>query len=378
MLSTAWFCVLGLMLVFYVVTDGFDLGVGILSLLTRDVSERDQIAQSIGHVWDANETWLVVLGGGLFGAFPAAYATLLSDLYVPVMALIASLILRGAAIEFRHAATRKRFWDIVFGVGSLMAALSQGVILGRVITGLAPGALNAGFTAVTAIGVVSGYCLLGATYLVKKTTGQLERDARRFTLASVSTTVCAAIVLSAGTMIFSPVGHDRWAESNVFHVLVLLACVAIVAFAYIVLSVQTGSHRGPFRGAVTLFLVSFAGLAVSLFPDLVPGKLSIIDAASDNTTLVFMLFGIGTILPVMIGYNLYQYHVFRGKVGPDAHDETPAPVRTPARVPTRTGGAVRGLAGTSNHAAVVVGSGVRAAGSAPSSARFATRQPSEH
>lgn len=321
MLSTAWFCLLGLVLVFYVVTDGFDLGVGILSLFTRKASERDQIAQSIGHVWDANETWLVVLGGILFGAFPAAYATLLEDLYVPVMALIASLILRGAAIEFRHAATRKRVWDIVFGVGSLAAALSQGVVLGRVITGLAPGALNDSFTVVTAIGVVSGYCLLGATYLVKKTTGTLEQKARSWTLASVLTTVSAAILLSAGTMIVSPLGHDRWAETDVFHVLVMLGFVAILAFAYIVFSVQTGSHRGPFRGAITLFAVSFGGLAVSLFPDLVPGKLAVADAASDNTTLVFMLFGIGTILPVMIGYNLYQYHVFRGKVSPDAHGD---------------------------------------------------------
>lgn len=329
MLSTAWFGLIGLMLVFYVVTDGFDLGVGILSLFTRNESERDQITQSIGHVWDANETWLVVLGGALFGAFPAAYATLLSDLYVPVMTLIASLILRGAAIEFRHAATRKRFWDIVFGIGSLLAAISQGIVLGRVITGLAPGALNATFTAVTAIGVVSGYSLLGATYLVKKTSGPLEQHARGWTLASVFTTVTSAIVLSAGTMIFSPVGHDRWAESNVFHLLMALGVVAILAFAYIVSSVQTGSHRGPFRGAVALFVVSFAGLAVSLFPDLVPGKLSIIDAASDNTTLVFMLFGIGTVLPIMIGYNLYQYHVFRGKVSPDGHGHGPAP--TPRR-----------------------------------------------
>src|SRR6202000_3397071 len=110
---------------------------------------------------------------------------LLSDLYVPVMVLIASLILRGAAIEFRHAATRKRFWDIVFGIGSLLAAISQGIVLGRVITGLAPGALNATFTAVTAIGVVSGYSLLGATYLVKKTSGPLEQHARGWTLASL-------------------------------------------------------------------------------------------------------------------------------------------------------------------------------------------------
>src|SRR6202140_4875031 len=166
LLAYIWFGLLGLMLVFYVVTDGFDLGVGILSLLRSQRTDRDGMVQSIGHVWDANETWLVVLGGALFGAFPAAYAMLLSDLYVPVMVLIASFIMRGAAIEFRHAASGRRpMWDRVFGIGSLLAAASQGVILGKVITGLLPGNLNLGFVAMTAIGVVSGYALLGATWL---------------------------------------------------------------------------------------------------------------------------------------------------------------------------------------------------------------------
>src|ERR1700689_721318 len=139
LLSHAWFGLIGLMLVLYVVTDGFDLGVGILTLLRGRDGDRDLMIQSIGHVWDANETWLVALGGALFGAFPAAYALLLSSLYVPVMVLIAGLILRGAAIEFRHAAGTKRIWDMIFGLGSLIAALAQGVILGHVITGLMPG-----------------------------------------------------------------------------------------------------------------------------------------------------------------------------------------------------------------------------------------------
>ena len=130
MLGNAWFGLIGLMLIFYVVTDGFDLGVGILSLFTRREQERNLIFQSIAHVWDANETWLVVVGGALFGAFPSAYATLLEQLYIPIMLLIASLIMRGASIEFRHAAGNKRLWDLIFGVGSLLAAVAQGVVLG--------------------------------------------------------------------------------------------------------------------------------------------------------------------------------------------------------------------------------------------------------
>ncbi|MCU6433360.1 cytochrome d ubiquinol oxidase subunit II [Undibacterium sp. Jales W-56] len=319
MLTTAWFCLTGLMLVFYVVTDGFDLGVGILSLITRKESDRDQMFQSISHVWDANETWLVVVGGALFGAFPAAYAMLLQDLYIPIMLLIASLILRGASIEFRHAAGNKRIWDIIFGLGSLLAALAQGIVLGKIITGLAPGMLPAVFTAVTALGVVSGYALLGATYLVKKTTGQLEQAARRYSVASVLTTVASAIVLSAGTMIFSSIGHDRWAQPGVFNILLSLAAVAALAFLYVLYAIRVNSVRGPFRATILLFLSSFAGLAVSLFPDFVPGKLSIAEAASDSSTLIFMLLGIGTILPVMIGYNLHQYYVFRGKVAVVPH-----------------------------------------------------------
>jgi cytochrome d ubiquinol oxidase subunit II len=320
LLTNAWFCLLGLMLMLYVVTDGFDLGVGILSLLRREERERDLMTQSIGHVWDANETWLVVLGGALFGAFPDAYAMLLQDLYIPVMTLIGSLIMRGAAIEFRHAATRYRFWwDRVFGVGSLLAAVSQGVVLGKIVTGMFPGRLQAAFVALVAVGVVSGYALLGATWLVKKTTGMLEIAARRYATLAVFTTVAAAIMLSVGTLMASPVDAARWSQPGIFPLLAALAAVAVLAFCYVVYAVNTGGVLGPFAASVLLFVVSFAGLAVSMFPYLVPGRLTIAAAASDSPTLVFMLLGIGMILPVMVGYNLYQYHLFRGKVRSTQH-----------------------------------------------------------
>jgi cytochrome d ubiquinol oxidase subunit II len=320
LLSHTWFGLVGLFLVLYVITDGFDLGVGILSLFRSKEADRNLMIQSIGHVWDANETWLVVLGGALFGAFPAAYAMLLSDLYVPVMVLIASLIMRGAAIEFRHAATGTRpIWDRVFGIGSLLTAVCQGVILGKVITGMLPGVLHAGFVAITAIGVVSGYTLLGATWLVKKTTGRLETAARRYATIAVVTTVAAAIVISIGTLMLSPIGAQRWAQAGVFHVLVALAIVAALAFCYVLYSVHMNGESGPFNASMVLFVASFAGLAVSLFPYIVPGQLSIASAASNSSTLIFMLIGIGTVLPIMIGYNLYQYHLFRGKVVPVHH-----------------------------------------------------------
>jgi len=314
LLNHAWFGLIGLMLVFYVISDGFDLGVGILSLFWRKESDRDLVIQSIGHVWDANETWLVVLGGALFGAFPAAYAMLLSGLYVPIMVLIASLIMRGAAIEFRHAASRsKPFWDCIFGLGSLLAATCQGVILGHVITGMLPGSLNLGFIAITTIGVVAGYLLLGTTWLIGKTTGRLQTVARRYSVFAVIATGATAIIVSIGTAL-GPVGSGRWEQSGVLHILIPLGILAILAFAYILYSLYMGGERAPLVASVVLFAVSFAGLAISLFPYIIPGQLTVADAASDSTTLTFMLFGIGMVLPIMIGYNIYQYYLFRGKV----------------------------------------------------------------
>ena len=320
LLSHAWFGLIGLMLVLYVITDGFDLGVGILTLFRSKESERNLMIQSIGHVWDANETWLVALGGALFGAFPSAYSMILTDLYVPIMVLIASMIMRGAAIEFRHAATSsKPVWDRIFGLGSLLAAICQGVVLGKILTGLVPGHLHMSFVAVTAIGVVSGYALLGATWLVKKTTGSLEQTARRYSIMAVFTTMAAAVLVSAGTLVISPVGISRWDEHGVLHVLIGLAVLAALAFCYILYSIFTGSEHGPFAGASVMFIASFTGLAISLFPYIVPGQLTVASAASDSSTLTFMLFGIGIVFPIMVGYNLYQYHLFRGKVVPVHH-----------------------------------------------------------
>ncbi len=319
MLADTWFGLIGLMLVFYVVTDGFDLGVGILTLLRRQSADRDVMVQSIGHVWDANETWLVVLGGALFGAFPAAYALLMEHLYWPVMALIAGLIMRGAAIEFRHTVDQGPLWDKVFGIGSLIAALSQGVVLGKVITGLAPGKVALAFVVVTAMGVVAGYCLLGATWLVGKTSGMVEQWARRMSLLSAMFTVAAAAPLTLATWFRSDIGHARWSQPGVMHLLIVLALGAVAALAFIMASLYLGSSRGPFRASVALFVLSFAGLAISVFPDFIPGKLGVLEAASDSPTLAFMLIGIGLVFPVMIGYNLYQYHIFRGKLAAGAH-----------------------------------------------------------
>jgi cytochrome d ubiquinol oxidase subunit II len=315
MLANTWFVIIGLMLAFYVLTDGFDLGVGILSLFTQREDERDHIFTSITHVWDANETWLVVLGGAMFGAFPIAYATLMSQLYFPVMGLIASLIMRGAAIEFRHAATRRRAWDLVFGLGSLGAAVTQGIVLGHTITGLSHTWGDAVFVAITALGVAAGYALLGAGYLIKKTSGSLASRARAWVMTTLSATIGVAVVLTGFMLYVSDLTRHRWEAPGALPVLLSFGAFACLACMWIMYSLFVGERRGPFRGALALFLASFGALAFTLFPDLVPGRLSVQGAASDSRTLLFMLLGIGFVFPVMIAYNLFQYHAFRGEVG---------------------------------------------------------------
>jgi cytochrome d ubiquinol oxidase subunit II len=167
---------------------------------------------------------------------------------------------------------------------------------------------------VTAIGVVSGYALLGATWLVKKAVGPLERWARRLALLSAQFTVAAAIVLTAATWFDSVAVHARWFQPGAFAPLAVLGALAVLSYGWLVASLYRGREREPFRAAITLFMVSFAGLAISLYPDFIPGRLTILQAASDTLTLAFMLIGIGLVFPVMIGYNLYQYAIFRGKV----------------------------------------------------------------
>ncbi|MET0211250.1 MAG: cytochrome d ubiquinol oxidase subunit II [Burkholderiaceae bacterium] len=316
MLVVAWFGMLCVMLVFYVITDGFDLGTGIISLTLRREEERSLLFRSIAHVWDANETWLVVLGGALFGAFPAAYALILSGLYVPISAMIFGFILRGASIEFRHAAHWKPGWDLLFGLGSLLVALAQGWVLGRIITGMSADAMSLAFTAATSIGVACGYTLLGATYLVRKTGGPLASRARKLALVAVIATVAAAIVASAGTLLVSPLGRDRWDHPGVFHALLALGAIAALSFVFVLLTLVKGSTTKPFLGSVVMFLASLGGLAVSIYPNVVPGRLTLAEAASGESTLIFMLFGVGILMPVMLGYNIYQYMAFRGVIQP--------------------------------------------------------------
>lgn len=322
-LGNIWFFIIGLLLVLYVVLDGFDLGVGILSLFSCDEDRRGVMMASLGSVWDANETWLVVLGGALFGAFPLVYGVALYALYIPVMLMIFGLIFRGVAFEFHEHAVHKTPWGVAFGAGSLIAAVSQGLILGAVIGGIQVEDLRftggvwdwlQPFSLLVAIGVVFGYGLLGATFLIIKTHGEIQQ--RSFVRARF----CAWVMFGVAVVVtvLTPLLHvhiaEKWFSLPEFFYIAPLPLGAIVAFWLLIHSLNKGHEHAPFVYSLIVFLCSFAGLGASLYPYLLPPTVNIAIAAASPKTQVFMLTGIGMLLPIMLIYNGYQYYVFRGKL----------------------------------------------------------------
>lgn len=324
-LADVWFGLLGLLLVFYVLLDGFDLGVGVIALFAGD-QRRSQMMATLGGVWDANETWLVVFGGALFGAFPSVYGVVLHGLYIPITLMLFGLILRGVALEFREHAEHKRPWNRAFGVASLLAATMQGLALGALLGGIpVQGQAFVGsvwhwlspFALLTAVGVVFGYTLLGATYLIIKTEGELQQQARRVARLSGWLTVGAGIGVSLMTPLRFDYVAERWLDWPQLLWLAPLPLSAGVGFVMLLRSLRARREHMPFVWSVVIFLAAFMGLAASLYPFLVPPSITLQQAAASDKTLWFMLAGIGLLIPVMVVYNAYQYRVFRGKVSRD-------------------------------------------------------------
>lgn len=321
-LADIWFGLLGLILMLYVVLDGFDLGVGVITLISRDERDRGIMIATLGSIWDGNETWLVLLGGALFGAFPLVYGTVLHGLYVPIMALIFGLMFRAVAFEFRENARRKLPWNLAFGFGSLLAALAQGFTLGAIVSGMSiengrfTGDIMSWFSpfaVLVAVGVVCGYALLGATYLIVKTVGPLQAMSRRAAVWAAWLTVAVGIGVSLWTPFRFPYISAKWFGPDLYG-LMILPIVAGLSFLMLLHSIRRGREVAPFVWSIVIFAVSLIGLAVSLFPYMVPPNVSVHDAAAPSNTLVFMLTGIGLLIPIMLVYNGYQYLVFRGKV----------------------------------------------------------------
>jgi cytochrome d ubiquinol oxidase subunit II len=321
-LTDTWLVFLGLFLAFYVVLDGFDLGIGVVSLFVREDERRGIMMASLSSVWDANESWLVVLGGALFGAFPSVYAIVLNALYLPITVMIFALIFRGVAFEFREHSQR-RLWDFAFGIGSLVAALCQGFTLGGLIGGprVEGDRFNGGpldwlspFSVLVALGVVFGYVLLGAVYLIVKTEGDAQQHGIRTAWIAGALMLAAAAGVSAWTPIRYPFVAEKWFGGGIISAFVVPPLFALFCSAMLARALLKRHEHAPFVWSIGIFLASLIGLAASLYPYLVPRSVTAEAAASDSLTLVFMMLGIGLLIPVMITYNAYQYAVFRGKV----------------------------------------------------------------
>ena len=333
-----WSVLIATAVMLYVLLDGMDLGIGILTGFAKSDHERNLMTATIEPVWDGNETWLILGGGGLFAAFPLAYAILMPAFYLPVLLMLAALIFRGVAFEFRHKAVRrptKLFWNGAFFGGSLVAALSQGLILGGFVQGVtvegrsfAGGAFDwlTPFSLLVAVSVAIGYVLLGACWLVLKTEGEVQARARkRAALALAGVALCFAAV-SLGTLSIDPRVTERWGFSmehmNLAKLLPLspipLAGMVLVLLAArdLTMKVNAPDWR-PYVLSAGVFLSGYIGLAVSLFPNIVPFEVDIWQAAARDNALGLMLVGAVIMLPVILVYTGYVYSLFWGKVDPD-------------------------------------------------------------
>jgi cytochrome d ubiquinol oxidase subunit II len=326
-LPLIWAAVLGSAVALYVILDGFDLGIGILFPFAANNRARDQMIATIAPFWDGNETWLVLGGAGLLVAFPPAYAVIMPALYMPVVVMLLALVFRGITFELRGIATRKGPWNFAFATGSTVAAMSQGVILGGLIQGIPVenGAFAGGpfdwatpFALLCGLGVAVGYALLGATWLVMKTDGQVAARARIQAKALLFVVLVFMAVVSLWTPIAFPRIAERWFSlPNILFLWPVPAVTALAAFAAW-RWLGAGRDIPPFLASIALFLLGYLGLVISIFPYVVPPALTIWDAAAAPSSQMFMLVGTLFLLPIILAYTAYTYWLFRGKISEGA------------------------------------------------------------
>lgn len=330
-LPQVWFVILALFLLLYVMLDGFDLGVGILSLTSSDEERRSILMTSLGNIWDANETWLVLMGGALFGAFPLAYGTILNALYIPIFVMIFGLIFRAVAFEFREHSERKLIWNFAFGAGSFLAALGQGFALGAVIAGIEVDAAGHFVGSVwdwldwrsllVALTLIQGYVLIGSTYLILKTEGDLQKTHYRTAKLAAMTTMIGAVLITIATPIFYEAARDRLFSPPLVYIFAVIPVWGVGLVGLLLRSLQRQEEVTPFVWTILIFLLTFLGLGLIVFPYIIPTQITIYQAAASPSALVFMLTFIGVLIPIMLFYNIYNYVVFRGKVGGSAYGE---------------------------------------------------------
>jgi len=322
-LTVIWAAIIAIAIMGYVVLDGFDLGIGILLPRLNRGDERNIAINSIAPVWDGNETWLVLGGGGLLAAFPLAYAIILPALYAPIIAMLLGLILRGVAFEFRHRdPAHMPIWDPAFNVGSTLAAFCQGIALGALLHGITvTGRAYGGgwwewlspFSILCGVSLVIGYALLGSCWLIFKTQAQLQDKAFAMAKTSGLLLVGAIVLVSLATPFLEAMYYTRWFTSpGIFFAAIVPLAVVFCAYR-LRQSLMLRKEYAPFAYSLGLFALCFAGLAISMWPDVIPRRISIWDAATDHKSQVFMIIGVAIMLPIILAYTFMSYWVFRGK-----------------------------------------------------------------
>jgi len=323
-----WACLVGLSIILYVVLDGFSLGVALLFPSTKDERERDLLMNSIAPVWDANQTWLVLGGGALFVAFPMVYGILFSALYIPLLTFIFGLIFRGVTFEFRANADRKQPWNRAFFLGSLVAVVAQGLTLGGFLSGtkvvegqFAGDPLNwlNPFSLMIGIALIAGYILLGSTYLIIKTTGSVQEKAYGQAFWSALVVLGFQILVTIWTPIHYPSVLSNWFSSPRIYFIWTFPLLGLAAFFGLIRSIRSHREILPFFCSVVLFLAGYLGLVASIYPYAVPPTITFQEAAAQRETLRFTLWGVIIVLPLVLGYTVYSYSVFRGKVGKESY-----------------------------------------------------------
>ncbi len=327
-LSVIWFAIIVFSTLMYIVMDGFDLGIGILFPFNKDPIQRNIMVNTVAPVWDGNETWLVLGGAALYGAFPLAYAVIADALAIPLTTMLIGLIFRGVAFEFRFKATENHrpFWDKAFIGGSMLATFSQGIVVGAILNGfpvqgrefsgstldwLAPFPLFCG------VGLMAAYALLGCTWLIMKTESDLHRK-----MSTLTTPLVILLLIIVGIIsLWTPFTHDaiahRWFTLPNFYWFLPVPMLVLLCSWGILRAVKKNAHYSPFLFTLGLIFLGFSGLGISVWPYIIPPSVTIWQAASPVISQSFMLVGALLIIPVILGYTFWSYYVFRGKIQTD-------------------------------------------------------------
>jgi cytochrome d ubiquinol oxidase subunit II len=328
-LPLVWAAILALAVFLYVLLGGYDLGLGVLFPLAPSHKDRDAMMASVAPFWDGNETWLVLGGGGLLAAFPLAYSVMLPALYLPIILMLIGLILRGVAFEFRFKSARYRWtWDMAFSLGSILAALMQGAIMGAFIHGFAvtdnkfsgaPFDWLTPFSVMTAIALLSGYVLLSAGWLIMKADEALREWAYGIAYTALTAVAAFIVIFSVWTPFLHPEIAARWFSPGNMVMLSPVPIATAAAVAALWLALNRRQRYLPFLLGVALFMLCYTGLAVSLFPYIIPPDITIWQAAAAPKSQLFMLYGAIPLLPIILAYSAYSYYVFWDTTGDDAY-----------------------------------------------------------